>query len=92
MVFVMLTAIALLMAGIAGAVVGLTRLCRDLMIGRLINKFLAEASPDQRFAICERLAATLGSGDCLPEQGSPAGTGGRTLPHRTGQRQRRPTV
>ena len=92
MVFVMVTAIVLLTAGIAGAVVSLTRLCHDLMIGRLINKLLAGTSPDQRFAICERLAATLGSGDCMPEQGSPAGTGGHTLPRRTGQRQRRPTA
>ena len=85
MVFVMLTAIVLLTAGIAGAVASLTRLCRDLMIGRLIRKLLAEASSDQRFAICESLAAALGSGDRLPEQGSPAGTGGRTLPHRAGR-------
>jgi len=82
MVFVMLTAIVLLMAGVVGAAVSLTRLCRDLMIGRLISKLLSESSPDQRFAICEYLAAALGSGDCLSEQGSPNGTGGRTLPRR----------
>jgi hypothetical protein len=81
-----------LTAGIVGAVVSVTRLCRDLMIARLIHKLLAETSPDQRFAICERLAAALGSGDCRPEQGSPAGTGSHTLPHRTGQRQRRGTA
>jgi hypothetical protein len=81
----MLTAIVLLTAGITGAVVSLARLCRDLMIGRLIRRLLAEASPDQRFAICERLAAALGSGDCVSEQGSPGGTGGRTLPRRVGQ-------
>ena len=86
----MLTAIVLLTAGIAGAVVSLARLCRDLMIARLINRLLAETSPDQRFAICERLAAVLGSGDYLLEQGSQSGTGGRTLPHRAGQRKRRP--
>lgn len=86
MVFVMLTATVLLTAGIAGAVVTLTRLCRDLMIGRLINKLLAEISPDQRFAICERLAATLGSSDCSPEQGSSTGTGRHALPRRAGQR------
>lgn len=92
MVFVMLTAIVLLTAGIAGAIVSLARLCRDLMIGRLINKLLAGTSPDQRFAICERLAATLGSADCLPGQASPAGTSSRTLPRQAGQRQRRPTA
>lgn len=91
MVFVMLTAIVLLTAGITGVVVSLARLCRDLMIGLLIRKLLAEADSDQRVAICERLAAALGSGDCLPEQRSPAGTGGRTLPRRAVQRQRRST-
>jgi len=88
----MSTAIMLLIAGIAGAVVSVAKLCRDLMIGRLINKLLAEASPDQRFAICERLAATLRSGDCFPEQGISTGPGSRTLPRRAGQRRHRPTA
>lgn len=87
MVFVMLTAI-LLTAGTAGAIVSLARLCRDLMIGRLIRKLLSDASPDQRVAICERLATALGSGDCSPEQGSLARTRGLPMPHRVPQRQR----
>jgi hypothetical protein len=82
----MLTAIVLLTAGSAGAVISVTRLCRDLMIARLINKLLAETSSDQRFAICERLATALGSGDCLPEKSSPAGTGSRPLPRRIRKR------
>lgn len=86
----MLTAIVILAAGIAGAIVSLARLCRDLMIGRLINKLVAGTSPDQRFAICERLAAVLGSDDYLPQQGGPAGTGIRTLPPQAGQQQRPP--
>lgn len=92
MVFVMLTTIVLLTAGVASAVVSLTRLCRDLMIGRLINKLLAETSPEQRFAICKRLAAALDSGDCLPGQRSPARTGSRRLPRRAEQGQRYPTA
>lgn len=92
MVFVMLTAIVLLTAVVAGAIVSLTRLCRDLMIGRLINKLLAETSPEQRFAICERLAAALDSGDCLPEQRSLPRTGSRRLPRRTEQRKSYPTA
>jgi hypothetical protein len=87
----MLTTIALFTAGIAGAVVSFTRLCRDLMIGRLIKKLLVETTPDQRFAICERLAAALGVGDRWPDQGSPSRTGGHTLHRRNEQQQSRAT-
>ena len=47
MVFVMLTTTVLLTAGIAGSVVSLARLCRDLMIGRLIRKLLVDANSEQ---------------------------------------------
>jgi hypothetical protein len=81
MVLVMLAAIVLLTAGTTAAVASLTRLCRDLMIGRLIKKLLEGTSPDQRFVVCERLAAALGSGDCLSQQGKAAG---READRRTG--------
>jgi hypothetical protein len=90
MVLVMLTAIVLLTAGTAAAVASLTRLCRDLMIGRLIKKLLEGTSPDQRFAVCERLAAALSTGDCLPGQGKAVGTGNRMLARQARQRQGRP--
>lgn len=57
-----------IVAGISCILVSLAKLCRDLMIGRLISKLAAGATADQKSAICERLAGVLDSSGHGSEQ------------------------